>query len=69
MVFTRIKKIKKFFSETADELKKSSWLDRKELGRSTAIVIIGMLLISFYVSIVDFSLLNVVDFIAKCVRG
>jgi preprotein translocase subunit SecE len=64
-----IKKIKSFFSETFGELKKSAWPDRKELGKSTVIVIIGMVLISFFVSVVDFSLLNVVDFASKVARG
>ncbi|MDR1891190.1 MAG: preprotein translocase subunit SecE [Puniceicoccales bacterium] len=62
-------KIKHFFSETLGELKKATWPTKKELGKSTIVVIAGMLLISFYVSIIDFSLFNVVDFIIKCVRG
>ncbi|MDR1413595.1 MAG: preprotein translocase subunit SecE [Puniceicoccales bacterium] len=62
------KKIKKFFSEMAEELKKSAWPDRKELGKATFTVIVGMFLISFYVSVVDFSLLNIVDFVSKCIR-
>jgi preprotein translocase subunit SecE len=64
-----MKRIKKFFAETTDELKKSTWPDRRELGRATLIVIIGMLLISIYVSAVDFSLLSVVDFVGKCVKN
>ncbi|MDR0742392.1 MAG: preprotein translocase subunit SecE [Puniceicoccales bacterium] len=62
-------KTKRFFVETLDELKKVAWPVKKELGKSTIVVIIGMLLISFYVSVVDFSLFNVVDFMIKCVRG
>ncbi|MDR1595877.1 MAG: preprotein translocase subunit SecE [Puniceicoccales bacterium] len=61
--------VKKFFSETVGELKKSVWPSRKELGRSTVVVVVGMFLIGFYISIVDFSLLNIVDFISKLVRG
>jgi preprotein translocase subunit SecE len=62
------KNIKCFFSETLDELKKSAWPTRKELGKSTIVVIVGMFLISFYVSVVDFSLFNVVDLVIRCIR-
>ncbi|MDR1173464.1 MAG: preprotein translocase subunit SecE [Puniceicoccales bacterium] len=62
-------KTKRFFAETLDELKKAAWPVKKELGKSTIVVIVGMFLISFYVSIIDFSLFNVVDFMIKCVRG
>ncbi|MDR2779390.1 MAG: preprotein translocase subunit SecE [Puniceicoccales bacterium] len=62
-------KVKRFFSETLGELKKAAWPTKKELGKSTIVVIVGMLLISFYVSMIDFSLFNVVDFMIKCVRG
>ncbi|MDR1402036.1 MAG: preprotein translocase subunit SecE [Puniceicoccales bacterium] len=62
------KKVKKFFSEMVDELKKSAWPNRKELGKATLIVIVGMFFISFYVSVVDFSLLNIVDFVSRCIR-
>ncbi|MDR1432798.1 MAG: preprotein translocase subunit SecE [Puniceicoccales bacterium] len=64
-----VKNIRSFFSEMIGELKKSTWPNKKELGRSTLIVVIGMFLISFYISVVDFSLLNVVDFVSKCVRN
>ncbi|MDR2603307.1 MAG: preprotein translocase subunit SecE [Puniceicoccales bacterium] len=62
-------KTKRFFTETLDELKKAAWPVKKELGKSTVVVIVGMLLISFYVSVIDFSLLNVVGFVIKCVKG
>jgi preprotein translocase subunit SecE len=50
------------------ELKKASWPSRKELGRLTVVVIVGMSLLGFYVSVVDFSLLNIVDLVSKIVR-
>lgn len=63
-----IKKIKTFCSETKGELLKASWPSRKELGKSTIVVIIGMALFGMYISVIDFSLLNIVDFVGKCVR-
>jgi len=64
-IFSRIKS---FFLEILDELKKTSWPSRKELGRLTVVVIVGMSLLGFYVSVVDFSLLNIVDLVSKIVR-
>ncbi|MDR2738035.1 MAG: preprotein translocase subunit SecE [Puniceicoccales bacterium] len=69
MAASVVKKLRKFFTETVGELKKSAWPGKRELSKSTLVVIVGMLLISFYVSVVDFSLLNVVDFIGRCVRS
>ena len=64
-VFSRIKS---FSLEMLGELKKASWPSRKELGRLTVVVIVGMSLLGFYVSVVDFSLLNIVDLVSKIVR-
>jgi preprotein translocase subunit SecE len=63
-----IKKIKSFFSEMAEELRKSTWPNRRELAKSTLVVVIGMVVFSFYIGVADFSLLNIVDFISECVR-
>jgi preprotein translocase SecE subunit len=64
-----VKKVKNFFIEMVGELKKSAWPSKQDLGKSTLVVVIGMVLLSFYVSIVDFSLLNVVDFVSRFVRN
>lgn len=64
-IFSRIKS---FFREMLGDLKKTSWPSRKELGRLTVVVIVGMFLLGFYVSVVDFSLLNIVDLVSKIVR-
>lgn len=61
-------RIKSFSREMLGELKKTSWPNRKELGRLTVVVIVGMFLLGFYVSVVDFSLLNIVDLVSKVVR-
>jgi preprotein translocase SecE subunit len=60
--------VKKFFREMADELKKSAWPNRAELSKSTFVVIVGMIVISIYVTVADFSLLNIVDFVSGCAR-
>lgn len=53
--------IRIFWGETVGELKKASWPTRKELKESTIVVIIGIVLLGFYVGIVDFSLKEVVN--------
>lgn len=53
--------IRIFWDETASELKKASWPTRKELKESTIVVIVGIVLLGFYVGIVDFSLREVVN--------
>lgn len=64
-IFSRVKS---FFREMLGELRKASWPSKKELGRLTIVVIVGMFLLGFYVSVVDFSLLNIVDLVSKVVR-
>ena len=52
--------IKNFSVEIVQELRKSSWPTVSELKYSTLIVIIAMVLLGIYISIVDFSLHQVV---------
>lgn len=54
-------KIRLFWQETAGELKKAVWPTRKELKESTIVVIVGIFIVGFYVSVVDFSLHQVVE--------
>lgn len=61
------KKVKTFCGEIVGELRKTAWPTRPSLAKSTVVVILGMFLLGFYVSVVDFSLLNIVDFITRCI--
>lgn len=61
--------LRTFYYETVNELKKSSWPDRKELKDSTIVVIIAIGLIGAYVSLVDFSLFQVVSLFTEMVQG
>ncbi len=63
------RKIRIFYNETLNELKKSSWPDRKELKDSTIVVIIAVALLGGYVSLVDFSLFQVVSLFTDLIRG
>lgn len=52
-----------FFKEAYVELKKVSWLNRKEVFASTVVVIILITIVAIYVGIVDFVLSRIVSFL------
>ena len=54
-------KIRLFYTETVSELKKAVWPTRVELRDATIVVIIAMVLLGAFVSVVDFSLFQVVS--------
>jgi preprotein translocase subunit SecE len=69
-----IAKTKTFFSEVKVELAKASWpwdpkekgfKKYKELNDSTLIVVIAMLLLSGYIALWDFLLVQIVQFLTK----
>lgn len=62
------KKVRIFFTETLQELKKASWPSRLELRDSTVVVIIATILIGLYITLADFSVYNWVTFLTKLVR-
>ena len=51
-----MKKAINFLKECVAEMKKSTWLSRKEVVQSTILVAIVVALTSAYVSIIDFGL-------------
>ena len=55
------KKIRLFSRELILELKKSSWPSKRELKESTIIVLLGILMLGVFVSMVDFSLFQIVS--------
>jgi preprotein translocase subunit SecE len=57
-----------FFRETARELKKTSWPTRKDLIRSSVVVLVGTALVGSYVAIADFSLFQVISLLMDTVR-
>lgn len=57
-----------FWTETAGELKKATWPTWKELKESTIVVIIGIAILGIYISVVDFSLFEVVHLFSSWVR-
>ena len=47
------RKISNYCSDVVEELKKCSWPNKKELVESTIVVIIGCLILAFYVAAFD----------------
>jgi len=49
-----------FFRESKMELKKVKWPTRKELLAATAMVLVLVLVVSFYLGLVDFALIKII---------
>jgi preprotein translocase subunit SecE len=56
-------KITSFIKEVYQELSKATWLGRKDVMRSTVAVSFVVILVSIYISIVDFGLNSALKFI------
>ena len=52
-----------FLKQSVAELKKSTWLTRKEVVQSTILVAVVVALVAAYVSIIDFGLTKVLGLI------
>lgn len=50
-----------------DELRKASWPGWRELRESTVAVLLGIVFLGLFVSLVDFSLFQMVDLLMHCV--
>jgi len=61
-------KIRTFYRETLAELIKASWPTLNELRESTIVVIIGVAILGFFISVSDFSLSNWVELFTNLVR-
>lgn len=61
--------MRQFSQETVGELKKSTWPTREELRASVVVVFVAMTVLGAFVSIVDFSIYNVIDLFTMLVKG
>ena len=55
-------KVRTFYKETMQELSKASWPDFQELRGSTLVVVLGVAILGFFISVSDFSLSNWVEY-------
>jgi preprotein translocase subunit SecE len=58
-----MKKIIQFFKDSFAELKKVQWPSREEVGSSTKVVLVSVVIFAAIFGIVDFLLLQGVEFI------
>jgi preprotein translocase subunit SecE len=58
-----IQKALHFFKESYEELRRVTWLGRKEVIASTIVVIILVMIIALYVFCIDFVLSRVISYI------
>ena len=61
-------KVRTFYKETMLELSKASWPDFQELRGSTVVVVIGVAVLGFFISVSDFSLSNWVEYFTQALR-
>ncbi len=62
------RRIRHFFGETSQELKKSVWPTMPELRDSTIVVLIATLLIGGFVALADFSVFSWVQLLTNAAR-
>jgi len=62
-------KVRSFYKETMSELGKASWPSFGELRESTIVVVIGVIILGFFISVSDFSLSNWVEYITQLLRS
>lgn len=58
-----IQKALQFFRDAYAELKKVTWLDRKQVIASTIVVIILVLIVAAYVFVIDLVLSKIIGFL------
>lgn len=58
-----MKKVRKFFSEVKEEMKKVTWPKGKEVTKLTLIVLIISGIIALYVGILDFTFTKLLEFL------
>lgn len=56
-----MKKIIQFFKDSISELKKVSWPSREEVGASTRVVVISVVIFAVVLGLVDFLLVTGID--------
>ena len=56
-------KIRVFFEETNEELKKCTWPNRDQLLESTLLVIVALVAVAAFVTLVDRALLILINFV------
>lgn len=63
------KKMSQYYTEVKGELKKSTWPKAEEVKNTTIVVVITVLVFSFYLYLCDWSLTQVIRFVNDLFSG
>jgi preprotein translocase subunit SecE len=55
-----IPRIKEYYGETVEEVKKCSWPTKSELGQHTVLVIVGIIILTGFITVSDIALQYIV---------
>lgn len=67
-IFVRLwKKLCKFAKDTVGELKKVSWTPKKELAKSTKLVVVTVVAVCICIALVDFGVSKAIQAIAGAI--
>ena len=56
-----IEKIKQYYGETVQEVKKCSWPSKAELGQNTVLVIVGIIVLTTFIAVSDIALQYIIQ--------
>ena len=65
----KIEVAKQFLREVKTELKKVTWPSKKEVLSGTAVVLVAVFIVAFFLGIVDWGLSNLVKELLKVATG
>ena len=57
--------MKRFFREVVEEMRKVTWPDRPQIVQSTWVILIFVLLVSFIIFVMDWSVRGIIDIIVN----
>lgn len=60
-----IPRIKEYYGETVQEVKKCSWPSKSDLGQHTLLVIVGIIILTGFITVSDIALQYIVQGIYK----
>ncbi|MBO6103011.1 MAG: preprotein translocase subunit SecE [Opitutales bacterium] len=62
-------RVRQFYKETVVELKRANWPNFSEIRSSMLVVFVAIFLLGAFISLVDFSVLNVISLCTKLLGG
>ena len=60
-----VARTKTFFGEVRDEMRKVTWPDKPQLVQSTWVILIFVLIVSFIIFVMDWSVRGIIDIVVN----